>query len=118
MTEETQGFAEWAVLELMGHRRLAGRMTEQEIAGVKFLRLDIPESEGNSATTQFYSPAAVYAITPTTEAVARAAAAATRLEPVARWEMRALPPAPRQRAFDLEDLDDEDLDDAEEMTEP
>ena len=65
-TETRLAFKEWVVLELMGHRRLAGLLTEQEIAGSSFLRLEIPggryDIEGTEigGTTQFYSPAAVY----------------------------------------------------------
>ena len=89
---EDHTFAEWAIVELMGHRRLAGWLTEQEIAGKGFLRLDIPGEPTNTipAATQLYNPASVYAITPTTEAMARAVAARNRPEPVQRWE---LPPA-------------------------
>ncbi len=42
MTETKEGFAQWVILELMGHRKLAGYLTEQEIGGGAFLRLDIP----------------------------------------------------------------------------
>ena len=83
MTED-QIFAEWVILELMGHRRLAGFLTEQEIAGKGFLRLEIP---GRQGATQLYNPASVYCITPTTEAIARAVAADARPEPVRRWEL-------------------------------
>lgn len=83
----TEPFKDWVVLELMGHRRLAGLLSEQEIAGHGFLRLDIPGSDGVEPTTQFYSPTAVYAVTPTTEALARQVAAMSRPEPVSRWEL-------------------------------
>lgn len=76
----------WAILELMGHRRLAGYVTEQEVAGQGMLRLDVPGADGRAAT-QFYSPAAVYCITPTTEDVATAVAASRRPTPVSRWEL-------------------------------
>lgn len=85
---ENQIFAEWVILELMGHRRLAGFLTEQEIAGKGFLRLDIP---GQPGATQFYNPTAVYAITPTTEDIARAVAATSQPAPVQRWELPAAP---------------------------
>lgn len=86
MTED-QIFAYWCVVELMGHRRLAGFLTEQEIAGKGFLRLEIP---GQPGATQFINPNSVYAITPTTEAIARAVAETHQPAPVQRWE---LPPA-------------------------
>ncbi len=92
MTEEATLFSGWVILELMGHRRLAGFMTEQEIAGVGFLRIDLPEDNDHVPATQFYAPSSVYAITPTTEEVARAVAQHGRPEPVQRWELT--PPKP------------------------
>jgi hypothetical protein len=77
----TEAFGEWVILELMGHRRLAGWLTEQEIAGKGFLRLQMDDA------TQFYSPAAVYCITPTTEELARKVAATSRPAPVTRYEL-------------------------------
>ena len=85
----SEKFGEWAILELMGHRRLGGYVTEQEIAGTAFLRIDVPGDDDSAAATQFYAPAAVYAITPTTEEIARAVAAHNRPEPVHRWELPA-----------------------------
>ncbi|MGH3631203.1 MAG: hypothetical protein ACRDRL_27640 [Sciscionella sp.] len=35
----------WVILELMGHRRLAGYLAEEQIGGVSFLRLDVPGTE-------------------------------------------------------------------------
>lgn len=81
-------FAEWVILELLGHRRLAGWLTEQQIAGASFLRLDIPgPSADQPGATQLYSPGAVYAITPTTEEIARAVAAMHQPAPVHRWQL-------------------------------
>jgi hypothetical protein len=89
-TDTAAPFAEWVILELMGHRRLAGWLTEQEIAGKGFLRLDVPPVDGQPGASQLYSPNAVYCITPTTQALARAVAAGSRPEPVQRWELPAL----------------------------
>jgi len=92
MTDEA--FEGWVILELMGHRRLGGYLREQEIGGVSFLRLDIPEMDGIPAATQFYGAGSVYCITPTTEEVARLCAKVNRPEPVHAWEL----PAPRELA--------------------
>lgn len=101
-------FKGWAILELMGHRRLAGLVSEQEIGGSGFLRLDVPgpsTSDGPSGpsdfiATQFYSPSAVYCLTPTSEEMARAVAASNQPRPVQRWEL------PRGVADDeLEDVE-------------
>ena len=82
-------FEGWCIVELMGHRRLAGHVSEQEIAGSAFLRLDV-HARGEAAAavvTQFYAPAAVYCITPTTEQIARQLGDRLRPEPVARYEL-------------------------------
>jgi hypothetical protein len=93
-TDETSIFDEWVILELMGHRRLAGRLREQEIAGDGFLRLDVfPGQAKEPSATQFYRPGAVYCITPTTERIARQVAEGTDPGPVTRWELRELEPA-------------------------
>lgn len=107
---ETEAFEGWCVLELFGHRRLAGYVRGQEIAGASFLRIDVPGAEWDRPprATQFYSAAAIYALTPTTEAIARAFAEGHQPEPVTRWEL----PAPcgsvegRYTALDEHDPDD------------
>lgn len=92
--------ATWAVLELMGHRRLAGRLKEETIAGASLLRLDIfAGDEQDAAVTQFYSPSAIYCITPTTEDVCRRMGLRWQPEPVARYELPALPDS-RQQELD------------------
>ncbi|WP_018501887.1 hypothetical protein [Parafrankia discariae] len=84
---------EWMIVELMGRVRRAGRVREVEIAGEGFLRLDIP-ADGGTRATQFVSPKAVYALTPTTEAIARAVAIHEQPEPAQRWELQPRPAAP------------------------
>lgn len=87
-TDAEAPFQTWAILELMGHRRLAGLVSEQQIAGAAFLRLDIPADQGMRAT-QWYAPQAVYCITPTSEETARRVAKLGQPEPVRRWELTA-----------------------------
>ncbi|MGH2615672.1 MAG: hypothetical protein ACRDJC_10570 [Thermomicrobiales bacterium] len=90
MTDSDNGFEGWAILELMGHRRLGGRVSEATIAGGAFLRIDIPHPNqaGMFTASQFYSPGAVYAITPTTEEIACAIARGAP-QPVSRWDLPA-----------------------------
>lgn len=85
MTAE-EVFEGWAVVELMGHRRLAGFISEQQIAGAAFLRLDVHGTEAE-IVTQFYAPNAVYCITPTTEELARKLGDKARPQPVSRYEL-------------------------------
>lgn len=92
MTEQNEKFASWGVLELMGHRRLGGFITETTLAGGAFLRIDVPaEKDGETHSTQFYSPGSVYCLTPCTEEAAKLVARMSRPEPVHQWEL----PQPR-----------------------
>jgi len=86
VTESNETFDMWAVVELMGHRRMAGRVTEQTVAGTALLRIDIPS---DPPVTQLYGGSAIYCITPTTEEIARAVALHNQPQPVHRWELAA-----------------------------
>lgn len=79
----------WAILELMGHRRLGGIVTEVEVAGAAMLRIDVPGEGDAPYAPQLYSPSALYCLTPTTEEAARAVARHNRPQPVQRWELPA-----------------------------
>jgi len=54
---------EWAVVEVFGHRRHAGRTREEERFGAKLLRIDIP-SKGDAATngweTIYYGGSSIF----------------------------------------------------------
>ena len=88
----TPKFDEWALVELFGHQKIVGKVSECSIAGGAFLRVDVPAIGGAQASppmTRFYSPGAVYSINPVTEQVARELMSQTRFrnEPVQRWEL-------------------------------
>lgn len=63
----------WAIIELFGHTRIAGKVTNVSIAGCGFIRCLVPEHDGRKAYTRDIAPKAVYAINPCDEAAARAA---------------------------------------------
>ncbi|WP_193188871.1 hypothetical protein [Nisaea sediminum] len=70
---ENETFESWAIVELMGHRKIGGKVGEQTIAGANLLRVDIYEGEGESPKmTQFYGGGAIYCLTPCAEHLARA----------------------------------------------
>lgn len=88
-------FSGWAIVELMGHVRIAGRVSEEEHFGAKLGRIDIPDKDG--FTTQFFGGGSVYRMTPTTEEIARKVAESSQPEPVYAWDLRrqmGLIPAP------------------------
>lgn len=103
----TSAFEGWAIVELFGHRRVAGRVSETEIAGAKLLRIDVPGDGADDFCTQFIGGAAIYCLTPTGEKEARAVAAASRPAPVTRFELpepKAMPAAP-ELGDEFDDVD-------------
>lgn len=111
MAESNRESAEgWAIVELMGHRRVAGYVRETTVAGAPMLRVDVPAptKEGKDRQTQFYAPSSIYALTPTTEETARRVAALGAPKPVQEWELptpRALPAPAGARERDDEATD-------------
>lgn len=110
MSKSPTAYEGWAIVELMGHRRLAGHVSEAVQYGAPMLRLDVPGQDGLIAT-QFYGGAALYCVTPTTEEIARAVASTSSPAPVQRWELTPPRPAPERANHDLETVDDDGDDD-------
>lgn len=80
-------FDSWAIVELMGHQRIAGRVTEQAVFGTSLMRIDVPEVPGKPGYTKFYGAAAIYALTPVDEQTARAVVAYLNVEPIRQYEV-------------------------------
>jgi len=103
MDEQKQKFETWGLLELFGHQRLAGRMTEQSIAGTGFVRIDVPAVDGIAEYTRFFGPSAIYGITPTTEGMARQLARGMQAVPIQPYELPRL-----QSTQSMASADDDD----------
>jgi uncharacterized RmlC-like cupin family protein len=106
-------FEAWGIVELMGHQRAAGRLSEQTIGGANLLRVDIPHGEG--FRTAFYGSSAIYAVHITDETIARAAASAHGTRPTYAYEVSdelrklAAPRSPASYAAQVEDqVEDEE----------
>ncbi|TIN76724.1 hypothetical protein [Mesorhizobium sp.] len=80
VTPLDDGF-EWAIVEIFGHRKHAGRSREEERFGAKMLRIDVPtiginQADGKPAevggveswTTHWYGGASLFSYTLTDEA--------------------------------------------------
>jgi hypothetical protein len=121
--EKAPGYEGWAIVELFGHKRMAGFVSSQEIAGGSLVRIDVPETTGSvtdgapptKAYTKLVGVAAIYGITPCEESVARLAARS-----IERWNdpipvsLPALPaPASAASEVDVDDDEETDVDDDE-----
>jgi hypothetical protein len=101
-------FDQWALLEIMGHRRFAGRVSEQTVGGTSLVRLDVPATNHQAAFTKLWGAAAIYCITPVSEATARKMAEQLCERPVEIYEPPALTDARnRQPVWPDEDDDDD-----------
>ncbi len=83
-------FEQWAIVELFGHQRIAGLMTEQTIGGCQFVRVDVPAVTGAAAYTKCYGQGAIYAISFVDRDVALAAAENLRVRPVVPYDLAAV----------------------------
>jgi hypothetical protein len=77
----------WCIVELFGHQKIAGRCTEQNIAGTNMLRVDVPETKSQPAFTRFFGSSAIYAINPVDETTAKHYAEKLEIKPVESWNI-------------------------------
>ena len=84
---EKKTFDEWALVELFGHARIVGRVTEATLAGGTFIRVDVPDKDGNAVFTRFFGPGAIYSMSPISRDMAISLAAQQNAEPVKRYEL-------------------------------
>jgi hypothetical protein len=84
---QTEKFDLWCIVELFGHTKIAGRCTEQNIAGTNMLRVDVPETASQPAFTRFFGSAAIYAINPVDELTAKMTAERLELKPIESWRI-------------------------------
>lgn len=129
MSEQKQAFEQWAIVEIFGHQRIAGKVTEQTIGGCSFVRVDVPElperivdDYGRKRTlpaisgfTKLYGNAAIYAMSFVDEAIAKATAGSLRVLPIDSYTLSdalrsANPEKVRQLSAPEEEGDDPDDD--------
>ena len=53
-------------LEVLGHQEFLGHLSEEEVAGVPMIRVDIVK-DGEQVETRFFGTASIYCITPLSE---------------------------------------------------
>lgn len=81
-------FEGYALLELMGHRQLAGMVREVEVAGHAMLRVDVPAIGEDPKYSTFVSPLSLYCLTPVTVDVCLAQAEMLRVRPALAYGVR------------------------------
>jgi len=101
----------WFLLELFGHTKIAGKVSEVTLGTTVMLRVDVPEVKYQSRDymsnkvveqtiapfTKFYSTASLFAATPINEETAKAMMQNLRVVPVQEFEVRPALPAPQEQ---------------------
>lgn len=104
-TEDTPA-KQWAIVELFGHTRIAGAISEHVFAGETYTRIDVPEVRCTEvkhvqgrptasqrviqAHTKLFASKAIYSIALLDEAATLVAAVNTKHEPVRAWMLSEL----------------------------
>lgn len=78
----------FAIVELFGHQKLAGKVTEQSIGASTFIRVDVPETKQQPSFTRLLNPSAIYAINPVVEAVMLLKAEQLNQKPIEAWDIQ------------------------------
>jgi hypothetical protein len=84
MTPDTQNEQKemWALVELFGHNRIAGKVSEAEIGAGALIRVDVPAVKDREPLTKYYNVKSIYALTPVDESTARRMAESIEAAPV------------------------------------
>lgn len=57
----------WALVEIFGHTKVAGRCTSRKVGVNVMIQVDVPKGDTELSHSQLFSPAAIFSINPTTE---------------------------------------------------
>ena len=102
----------WAIIEVFGRKLYAGFVTEEEFAGAKLARVEVPEVPAFGvlpaipAFSKSFGGAAIYGLTRCSEDEARRIAANTRARPVESWLLHDPDPVRRLAQRDPEDAEE------------
>jgi hypothetical protein len=104
MTEAS--FKNYCIVELFGHSKIVGLVTEQAIGGETFIRVDVPKTQRHEAFTRMFGKGAIYSITPVSEDIATKAAEQIYVQPVTVYIEPARQLSGGDDDDDLENYDD------------
>lgn len=83
-------FEQWAVVELFGHSRIAGKISEMTIGGCSFVRVDVPANDGRPAFSKIFGQGAIYSMLFVDEETAMGAVAMLPEQPVCAFSARSM----------------------------
>jgi hypothetical protein len=66
-----EALSDWAIVEIMGHEKLAGQVSQASVAGMPMLRVQVPATDKAPGFERLLSGPSIFSLTPVTESVAR-----------------------------------------------
>lgn len=72
---EKEQLKSYAVVEMMGHRKIVGLVTESDISGGQLLRVDVLGANAEPERTEYIGVGSIYCLTIVTEEIAKKVAA-------------------------------------------
>lgn len=108
MGVEKQKLQSFAVIEMMGHRKIVGLVTESDISGGQLLRVDVLNADGEPERTEYIGVGSIYCLTIVSEEAAKAIAVRNSPKPAWAWN---LPQPPQLQSGDAEAREAELADD-------
>lgn len=104
MQQETAKFESWAIVEIMGHIKVAGMCTTQNFGNTVMLRVDIPETSHHPAHTQMFGMGSIFSIKPCDEQTAIDHAEVWQVTPVIEYSAKvAIAKRAKEMAIELID---------------
>jgi hypothetical protein len=94
-TEVAERFRCWAVVDVMGHTRYVGYVSEYG----PFIRVDVPDCRGTPAFSKVFSPGAIHSITPCSEQTAKEVMRQLEAKPLTLFNV----PTQRRLGYDDDD---------------
>jgi hypothetical protein len=103
MTDDKAQVEGWAIVDLMGHLRMGGYVSEVDFGGSRVGRIDVPAEGEEPASTHLFGGQSIYRLTFVTEEMARLVARRNPVRPIEEWDFRQ-DAKKRLEASALEDL--------------
>lgn len=102
----------WGILEILGHRKLAGLLKQEQILGTSLIRIDCYSQDREKPLfTQYYSPQSVFSLLPCSEEVAKKYTDSCQFVPVQKWELEPKTFVPIEAASGSDEFYEIDYDD-------
>ena len=83
MGVEKEKLEQYAIVEMMGHRKVIGKITESDIGTGSLLKVTVLGKDGSPERTEYIGVGSIYCLTIVTEEVAKNAA--ERYSPEPTW---------------------------------